>query len=56
MERTQLDFYGTDRNFLEFEETLTTFLKKVQQVKKQHYEILHQLQRCESAGHQFDVA
>ena len=36
VERTQLDFYGIDRNVLEFEETLTTFLKKVQQVKKQH--------------------
>ena len=25
VERTQLDCYGTDRNFLEFEDTLTSF-------------------------------
>ena len=28
VERTQLDFYGIDRDFLEIEETLTTFLEK----------------------------
>ena len=56
VERTQLDFYGIDRNFLEFEDILTSFLKKVQQAKKQYYGILHQLQRCESADHQSDAA
>ena len=32
VERTQLDFYGIDRDFLEIEETLTTFLEKLKQV------------------------
>lgn len=32
VERTQLDFYGIDRDFLEIEEALTTFLEKLKQV------------------------
>ena len=37
-ERTQLDFNGIDRNFLEIEEAVTTFhfLEKLKQVKEQH--------------------
>ena len=35
VERSQLDFYGIDRNFLEIEGALTTFLK-IKQVKQQH--------------------
>lgn len=29
VERSQLDFYGIDRNFLEIEDVLTTFLEKI---------------------------
>lgn len=56
VERSQLDFYGIDRNFLEIEDTLVTFLEKIKQVKKQHHDVLHQLQRCESGDQQSDVA
>ena len=55
VERTQLDFYGVDRNFLEIEEVLTAFLETIKQVKKQHDDILHQLQRCQSDHQQSDV-
>ena len=34
MERTQLDFYGIDRNFLQIEEALTTFLRFSNKSKK----------------------
>ena len=44
VERTQLDFYGIDRNFLEIEDSLTAFLEKLKQTKEKHHEILHQLQ------------
>ena len=36
VERSQLDFHGIDRNFLEIEEALTDFLEKIREVKKQH--------------------
>ena len=56
VERSQLDVYGIDRNFLEIEDALTTFLETIKQVKKQHHDVLHQLQRCESGDQQSDVA
>ena len=34
VERTQLDFYGIDRNFLQIEEALTTFLRGSNKSKK----------------------
>ena len=43
-ERTQLDFYGIDRNFLAIEDALTTFLEKLKKVKEQRDDVLHQLQ------------
>lgn len=44
VERTQLDFYGIDHNFLEIEHALTTFLEKLKQTKEKHHEVLPQLQ------------
>lgn len=34
VEGTRLDFYGTDGNFKEIKEALTTFLEKLKQVKE----------------------
>jgi len=51
VERSQLDVYSIDRNFLEIED----FLEKIKQVKKEHLDVLHQLQRCESGDQQSDV-
>ena len=56
VERSQLDFYGIDRNFLEIEDALTTFLEKIKQDKKQHHDVLHQLQRRESDDQPSDLA
>lgn len=56
VERSQLDFYGIDRNFLETVDALVPFLEKIKQLKKQHHDVLHQLQRCESGDQQSDVA
>ena len=53
VERTQIDFYGIDRNFLEIEETLTTFLEKLKQVKEQHGG-LHKCNGSERTDHQPD--
>ena len=55
-ERSQLDFYGIERNFIEIEEALTNFLEKLKQVKEQQHDFLHQLKRCESTDQQSDVA
>ena len=48
--RTQLDSYGIDRNFLEIEETLTSFLDKLKQAQEQH-ERLHELESSRRTDH-----
>ena len=53
VERTQLDFYGIDRNFLEIEETLTTFLEELKQVKEQRGG-LHKCNGSERTDHKPD--
>ena len=51
MERTQLEFYGTDRNFLEIEEALTDFLEKIRDAK---HGGLHQLKSSQGTDHNSD--
>ena len=50
VERTLLDSYGIDRNFLEIEEALTTFLEELKQAKEQHGS-LHQLESSQRPDH-----
>ena len=46
VERTLLDSYGIDCNFLEIEEALTNFLEKLRQAKEEHGS-LHELEPSE---------
>ena len=51
VERTQLEFYGTDRNFLKIEEALTDFLEKIREAK---HGGLHQLKSSQGTDHNSD--
>ena len=53
VERTQLDFYGIDRNFEELEQELTEFLEKIQKAEAQHGSV-YQLENNQGAHYVTD--
>ena len=53
VERTQLDFYGIDRNFEELEQELTEFLEAIQKAKVQHGSV-YQLENNQTAHYGTD--
>ena len=53
VERTQLDFYGIDRNFEELEQELTKFLEAIQKAKAQHGSV-YQLENNQTAHYGTD--
>ena len=53
VERTQLAFYGIDRNFEELEQELTEFLEKIQKAEAQHGSV-YQLENNQGAHYVTD--
>lgn len=53
VEKTLLDSYGIECNFLEIKEALTTFLEELKQAKEQHGD-LHQLKPSKRTDHNPD--
>ena len=53
VERTQLDFYGIDRNFEELEQELTEFLEAIQKAKAQRGSV-YQLENNQTAHYGTD--